>query len=149
MPAIPSLSERLADAVVELREIAEWDIPEILIAHQDDRSLHRRLGLGRPPTGAQLGSEVESAAARRQDGLGVSLTLTAPGGNDCAGRVDVSAIDWERGSAQLSVWVAPALRGRGIAAHALALASGWLTGSVGLTELEVAVSVDEEPGQGA
>ena len=61
MPSIPEPPDRIGDELIELRPIAEWDIPEVLIAHQDDRELHRRLGLSKPPTGAQLGSEVERA----------------------------------------------------------------------------------------
>lgn len=144
MPSIPQLTKRLGDELIQLREASEWDIPEILIAYQDDPDLHSRLGLRRPPTGAQLGSEIERSVERRQAGVGVSLTLVKPGDNYCCGRLDVSAIDWKRHRATLSVWVAPQLRGRGLAAHALRLASAWLRDSVGLDELGVAVVVDDE-----
>ena len=143
MPEIPQPPERLGDDLVELRPIAEWDIPEILIAHQDDRSLHALLGQERPPTGAQLGSQVEHAEADRLAGQALSLTLVEPGRNDCRGRVDVFAIDWESGSAQLKVWVAPQFRGRGFAAHALALVERWLDQSVGLSTLTVAARIDD------
>ncbi|HTW11107.1 MAG TPA: GNAT family N-acetyltransferase [Solirubrobacteraceae bacterium] len=146
MPAIPEPPARLADDVVELRAIAEWDIPEILIAHQDDPALHRLLGQQRPPTGAQLGSEVERAPAVREAGLGISLTLVEPGHNDCRGRVEVSQIDWENASAQLRVWVAPQFRGRGFAHHALELASDWLSNQVGLHELTVTAAIDTDSG---
>jgi RimJ/RimL family protein N-acetyltransferase len=139
MPSIPEPPDRIADDLVELRAIAEWDIPEVLIAHQDDPELHRRLGLPRPPSGAQLGSEVDDEAGRRQSGDGVKLTIVEPGGNDCRGRVEVSAIDWERGSAELRVWVAPQLRGRGYEQRAAELAGDWLQSSVGLSELTVSL----------
>lgn len=146
MPEIPEPPERLADAVVALRAIAEWDIPEILIAHQDDPQLHAKLGQARPPTGAQLGRQVEEAQAHRLAGSSFSLTLVEPGGSDCRGRIDVSAIDWDQRRAELSVWVAPQFRGRGYGDHALALATAWLTGAVGLSDLAVSVVVDEPHG---
>jgi len=93
MPPIPPLTERLRDEIVELREISEWDIPEILIAYQDDPTLHLRLAQRRPPTGAQLGSQVETAQAKRSAGIAVILTLVQPGGNDCRGRLDISQIN--------------------------------------------------------
>jgi RimJ/RimL family protein N-acetyltransferase len=137
MPAIPEPPEHLADELVELRQIAEWDIPEVLIAHQDDRELHRRLGLPKPPTGAQLGSEVDQAQARRLAGESLKLTIIEPGSNDCRGRVEIDTIDWERRSAELRVWVAPQRRGRGYEQHAAALAGNWLRSGVGLDELNV------------
>ncbi|HWE58879.1 MAG TPA: GNAT family N-acetyltransferase [Solirubrobacteraceae bacterium] len=137
MPSIPQPPDRIADALVELRPIEEWDIPEVLIAHQDDPELHRWLGLSRPPTGAQLGREVEDAQAVRQAGAGLKLTIVEPGSNDCRGRVEVAGIDWERGSATLRVWVVPELRGRGYEQRAAELAADWLRATVGLHELTV------------
>ncbi len=126
MPAIPELPERLSDGQVELRTSTEWDIPDILIAHQDDRDLYRRLGLPRPPSGAELGSAAEREPAQRAAGTAVKLTIVQPDSDDCRGRVEVREINWEQGSAALSVWVAPGLRGRGLARRALALAARWL-----------------------
>jgi RimJ/RimL family protein N-acetyltransferase len=137
MPSIPEPPDRITDPLVELRPIQEWDIPEVLIAHQDDPELHRWLGLSRPPSGAQLGSEVDNAHAAHQAGTGVRLTIVEPGSNDCRGRVEVDGIDWERGSATVRVWVVPQRRGRGYEQRAAELASGWLRTSVGLRELTV------------
>jgi RimJ/RimL family protein N-acetyltransferase len=139
MPSIPQPPDRFGDDLVELREIAEWDIPEVLIAHQDDRDLHRRLGLRKPPTGAQLGSEVEQAGAERLAGHSVKLTIVEPGQNDCRGRVEVSGFDWEQGSAAVRVWAAPHVRGRGYEQRAAELASEWLRTGVGLRHVEVTV----------
>jgi RimJ/RimL family protein N-acetyltransferase len=139
MPAIPEPPERLGDELVELREISEWDIPEVLIAHQDDRDLYERLGLERPPTGAQLGSEVDRAQAERLAGNAVKLTIVAPGENDCRGRVEVDSFDWEQGTAAMRVWVAPQLRGRGYEQSAAELASEWLRAGVGLQHVAVTV----------
>lgn len=139
MPTIPEPPDRISDDLVELRPIEEWDIPEVLIAHQDDRELHRRLGLPRPPSGAQLGSEVDNAQSVRLAGTGVKLTIVEPGSNDCRGRVEVDGIDWERGSAAVRVWVAPQLRGRGYEQRAAELASEWLRSSVGLRDLTVSL----------
>jgi RimJ/RimL family protein N-acetyltransferase len=139
MPSIPEPPNRISGELVELRAIAEWDIPEVLIAHQDDPELHNWLGLSRPPTGAQLGGEVDEASARRLAGDGVKLTIVEPGSNDCLGRVEVDGIDWERGSASVRVWVAPHLRGRGYEQRAAELAGQWLQSSMGLSDLTVSL----------
>ena len=139
MPTIPDPPDRIGDETIELRPIAEWDIPEVLIAHQDDRELHRRLGLTKPPSGAQLGSEVENERALRMAGESVKLTIVEPGANDCRGRVEVDDIDWERGSARVRVWVAPQLRGRGAEQRAAELTAEWLRTSMGIDELTVSL----------
>jgi RimJ/RimL family protein N-acetyltransferase len=137
MPSIPEPPDRIVDALLELRPIAEWDIPEVLIAHQDDPELHRWLGLTRPPTGAQLGREVEAARATHRAGTAVKLTIVEAGGNDCRGRVEVGEIDWETGRALVRVWVVPQLRGRGYERRAADLTAEWLRSYVGLTDLTV------------
>lgn len=139
MPSIPQPPDRLFNELIELRPIAEWDIPDVLIAHQDDDDLYRRLGMRKPPTGAQLGSEVENAEADRQAGTRIALTIVEPGGNDCRGRVQVDDVDWEQGSATVKVWAAPQVRGRGYEQHALDLAAAWLFNGVGLQRLQVAL----------
>jgi RimJ/RimL family protein N-acetyltransferase len=137
MTPIPELTGRLSDGVVELRPIADWDIPEILIAHQDDPQLFLRLALDRPPTGAQLGAEVERAAAERLAGTRVALTIVEPGREDCIGRVEAREIDWTQSSAELVAWVAPGQRGRGITTRAVALAAAWLMDACGLEHVAV------------
>ncbi len=75
----------------------------------------------------------------------MALTIVEPGRNDCRGRVDAHAIDWEAGSAELGIWVAPDVRGRGYARHALVLFSDWLLERVGLRTLELITGADNEP----
>jgi len=142
MPSIPDLAERLGDGRVELRLAAERDIPEILIAHQDDRQLYDRLGLERPPSGAELGRAAELADAEREAGTRVELTILEPGSDDCRGRIVVHDLDWEQGQAELDVWLTPQLRGRGLGRGALKLAAQWLFVACGLRRLELLTETD-------
>ncbi len=135
MTAIPPAPTRLHSDAVELRPISGWDIPEILIAHQDDRRLAVDLGLAKPPSGAQLGREVDDAPADWAAGT-LKLTLVQPGSDDCRGRLTIDAIDLAAGTARATVWVAPHLRGRGLARAALALAGDWLARSCGIEQLQ-------------
>src|ERR1700761_4125096 len=126
MPAFPDLSEPLSGTAASLRPAVERDIPEMLIAHQDDPRLYRRIGLERPPSGAELGRRAEGAAAESAAGARVWLTIVAPGGDECRGELDVRDVDWDHLRAEISIWVSPAHRGRGMGADALRLAGGWL-----------------------
>lgn len=139
MPVIPEPPDRLGDGVIELRGVTEWDIPDTLIAFQDDRHLHQRIGWRKPPTGAQLGSEVEHEPAERLAGRSVRLTIVEYGGRDWRGRVTMHDFDWSAASASMQVFLAPAARGRGYEPRAVALASGWLFAATPVDRLTVSV----------
>jgi RimJ/RimL family protein N-acetyltransferase len=145
MPPFAQLSEPLSDGVVALRLTAERDIPEILIAYQDDPDLHLRLGTDRPPSGAELGRRSERAEADRETGRHVSLTVLEPGSDVCVGQITTSRVEWQQARAELGMWLAPQARGRGLAGRALRLASLWLFETTPLERLQVTT----EPGNEA
>lgn len=149
MPAFPHFDEPLGDERVALRYAAERDIPEILIAHQDDPQLHVRRGIARPPSAAELGRQAESAAAERIAGTNVTLTILEPGSDDCRGQIYVHNVDWDHARAELGIWLAPQFRNQGLAPRALRLASGWLLGSCGLQRLEILTEPGNERMLGA
>ena len=142
MPAFPDLAAPLRADGAELRFAAERDIPEILIAHQDDERLYVRLGLERPPSGAELGRRSETEAAQRAAGDGVRFTILQAGSDLCRGQLDVHRVDWDERRAEAGVWVAPQVRGRGLAAAALRLAGGYLFADCGLARLELLTEPD-------
>jgi RimJ/RimL family protein N-acetyltransferase len=145
MPSIPRLEQPLVGERVGLRLAAERDIPEVLIAHQDDPELYARLGLPRPPSGAELGRQMELAEREREAGVRVRLTVLEPGSDDCRGRISVHSIDWESGRAELGMWLAPRSRGRGLAPAALALVAGWLFDECQLDRVELLTEPDNKP----
>ncbi|HZU39609.1 MAG TPA: GNAT family N-acetyltransferase, partial [Solirubrobacteraceae bacterium] len=149
MARLPSLTEALQNAAVRLRDAAERDIPEILIAHEDDPSMHLRLGLERPPSGAELGRQAESGHADRLAGSGTTLALTRPGADLCLGQLAVHHVDWDHGWAELTLWVAPQARRRGLGSGALALAAPWLFAEAGLERLHFLCEPDNVPMQRA
>ncbi|MGH2876333.1 MAG: GNAT family N-acetyltransferase [Solirubrobacteraceae bacterium] len=147
MSRFPDLEQPLRGTVAEVRLAAERDIPEVLIAHQDDAELHVRLGMRRPPSASELGSRVEGSAIERRSGSGVWLTIVSPDvapPDRCSGQLDVIAVDWDHGRAELAVWVVPQQRGRGLASGALALVGRWLLSECGLSRVALAAPPDQE-----
>jgi RimJ/RimL family protein N-acetyltransferase len=132
MPSFPELAEPLTDGVVSLRLTAERDIPEVLIAYQDDPDLARALGEPRPPSGAELGRRAERAESERLAGSGLIYTILEAGSDVCTGEVRVQEVDWEHGIAGLAAWTAPRVRGRGLARRAIFLVRDWLWRECGL-----------------
>ena len=145
MSSFPLLDDPLADGRVALRDYAERDIPEILIAHQDEPRLHLLTGGDRPPSGAELGRAAEREALDRAAGGRATLTILEPGSDTCRGQVHVYPIDWDQSRAEICIWVAPQVRGRGLGAAALKLAGRWLLGACGLARVETFVELDNAP----
>jgi RimJ/RimL family protein N-acetyltransferase len=145
MPAIPQLQDPLQDERVVLRDIAERDIPEILIAYQDDPLLHFNMGARRPPSGAELGRGIELEPTQRGSGVHATLTVMEPREDVCRGQLFVHEVDWEHRRADLAVWVAPQLRRRWLARSALRLAATWLLTTCQLARVQVLTRADNEP----
>lgn len=137
MSSFPLLADPLSDGRAALRDYRERDIPEILIAYQDDPRLHVLNHEDRPPTGAELGSRAEREEALRAAGEGVTLTVLEPGSDTCRGQVRVRGVDWDHRRGELAVWLAPQVRGRGLGRSALRLAGEWLLGDCGLVRVEI------------
>jgi RimJ/RimL family protein N-acetyltransferase len=137
MPSFPELDRPLTADGIAVRPAAERDIPEVLIAYQDDPELHLRLGQERPPSGAELGRLAERAGTDRVAGHVMMLTIADEGSDVCLGQINVHHVDWEHSRAELGVWVAPAARGRGLARSALRLVAGWLLREARLERIQV------------
>ncbi len=142
MPSFPPLDTPLASDRAQLRFEAERDIPEVLIAHQEDPELFVRLGLERPPSGAELGRRVEEAEQRRADGDGVRFTILPPDDDVCRGQADVHRVDWDHLRAEAGIWIAIEHRGQGLASAALVLLGRWLFEECGLQRLELFTEPD-------
>jgi RimJ/RimL family protein N-acetyltransferase len=145
VPSIPDLASPLRDDHVALRLAAERDIPEILIAYEDDPELHARLGTDRPPSGAELGRRMERLDGDMAAGTAVTLTILKPGSDECRGQLNVHRIDWDNLRAELGIWLAPQARGNGLARAALRLAAGWMFSAWGLERVAILTEPDNEP----
>jgi RimJ/RimL family protein N-acetyltransferase len=145
MPRIPAPTEPLSDERVSLRLSAERDIPEILIAYQDDPQLHIRMGEERPPSGAELGRREERAASERAAGTHLTLTILEAGSDICRGQIYVHHVDWDDERAEMGMWLSPQFRGRGLAGPALRLASAWLLRTCRFERLQIVTAPHNEP----
>ncbi|HUA50214.1 MAG TPA: GNAT family protein [Solirubrobacteraceae bacterium] len=142
MSSFPALAEPLSDGHLVLRDYVERDIPEILIAYQDDPRLHLLTGENRPPSGAELGSRAEREPAARAAGEQATLSIVQAGSDTCRGQVRVGGADWDNARAQLAIWLAPQVRRHGLGRRALRLAGGWVLGACHMARLEMLAEPD-------
>jgi ribosomal-protein-alanine N-acetyltransferase len=142
---IPDLNNPLSDGPIRLRLAAERDIPEVLVAHQDDHLMYASLGMKRPPSGAEIGRQLEQAPGDRAAGNQVTLTILDRESEDCRGQLDAYEFDWDNARAELSIWVVPQARGRGFARAGLKLGAGWLFESCGIERVQLLSSPGNEP----
>ena len=145
MSSFPRLDEPLTDGSVVLRDYAERDIPEILIAYQDDPRLHVLTGEDRPPRGAELGRRAEREPAARAAGERATLTILESDSDTCRGQVRVEDADWDQNRAGVTIWLAPQVRGRGLGRRALRLTGEWLIQTCGLARVELLAEPSNVP----
>jgi RimJ/RimL family protein N-acetyltransferase len=144
VPRFPELERPLTNGQVVVRFGEERDIPEILIAYQDDRELHLRMDQERPPSGAELGRRAERAQGDRAAGRAVTFTILEPDSDVCRGQIYVHSVDWDNLRAEVGIWVAPGSRRRGLASGALALVARWLLRESRLERVQVATERENE-----
>jgi RimJ/RimL family protein N-acetyltransferase len=63
----------------------------------------------------------------------------------CRGQIFTPEVDWRHARAELGMWLAPQVRGRGLASRALKLTANYLLGSTTLERLQIVTEPDNEP----
>ena len=146
MSVIPALASPLIDGDLMVRAYAERDIPEILIAFQDDPDAPHP-DRARAPAERRAAREPERDRRRRADrGRAPARSTIAETETDtCRGRISVHHFDWDHRRAELGMWLAPEVRGRGWAARALRLVAPWLIDACGIERVELLAEPDNEP----
>ncbi len=137
MPAFPALDEPLRDDCVALRYGAERDIPEVLIAHDDDPDLYLALGQRAAAHGrrAREPRRARAGGARRRHRAPGSRSLSRVPAH-FLGELNFHHVDWENRRAEVGIWLTAAARGRGLGTRALRLAGEWLLVTCGFERVE-------------
>ena len=147
MSSFPLLTEPLTDGTVVLRDYEERDIPEILIAYQDDSRMHL-LTAGGPPAergragraGRARGRRTRDRGARHADGR------SSRGSDTCRGQIRVEPVDWDQSRAELRIWLAPQVRGTaGSDAGRCGSPANGCIGPCGLARVELLAEPDNAP----
>jgi ribosomal-protein-alanine N-acetyltransferase len=136
VPAI-ELPARLVGERCVLRPLTDADVPAYARAFVDDPELGAALGAESDPDGQLLrdrpGVIAEGAAA----GAFLELVIANPEDDRLLGTVTLHSFDWRHLHTEVGFWLAPAERGRGIAAEAIALCVEWAFSGLGMYRVEM------------
>ena len=122
----------LTDGVVRLRHWRDDDVPAVLAAYSDPAI---QLWHARSMTPDEAVAWVRAWPERwqREDGAGWAIELDG----DVVGQISLRRIQLVDAWAEISYWVLPAGRGRGIAPAALELLTEWAFTQVGILRLSL------------
>ncbi|WP_421743239.1 GNAT family N-acetyltransferase [Cellulomonas sp.] len=122
---------------LHLRPWRAQDVDAVVAAYADPgiRRWHDR-SMDHPEAAAWVASWADRW--RAETGAGWAIATT----DAVLGQISLRSFDHGDGRSDISYWVLPAARGRGIATTALATLSTWAFGALGLHRIEVDHSVD-------
>ncbi|MGN6695149.1 MAG: GNAT family N-acetyltransferase [Aquihabitans sp.] len=122
-----------ADPPLALRSFSPEDAPFVIEAFGDPgiRRWHRRM----MDTVADALAWIEDITARQRDDASINRVVLD--GGRPVGRVGLTRLDLAEGFGELSYWVLPTDRGRGIATRATLAVVGWALGPLGLHRINL------------
>lgn len=127
---------RLADDRVLLRPFDEDDVPVVTACCQDP--LIQRFTRIPYPYGEEDAREfIAGAPVRRLMGESIDLAMSDAGDRRLLGAIGLVIDRHDVHRAEIGYWVAPAERGRGVAARGLALLSAWALTDGGFARLDL------------
>ena len=138
----------LADEVVALRPWHVGDAPAVATAIHGDPEIASWLDQVPQPYGLD-DAHAYIAACRGgwEDGTLASFAVLDPTGRRVLGSLGIRFADLPDGVAEAGYWVAREARGRGVATHALRLASRWLFRAAEVERLQLRADALNVPSQ--
>lgn len=135
----------LTDGVVTLRP---WRLPDDMATLEnaaEDRRITATTTLPEDLTEAAAAAWVERQHQRLSTGTGIALAMAMAHTDHAVGFVGLFGLDRDWRMADLGYWVAPAVRGEGIAQRAVVLLVDWAWQHLDLARIEARIVVDNEP----
>jgi RimJ/RimL family protein N-acetyltransferase len=146
MTALPLPDPPLADDLVRLRPWTEADVHAAFRATQD-ALIQRFTRVPENQTEAELRRFVEGREPARRAGEALTLVIADVRSDDLLGVISLLRLEWEQRRGEIGYWVAPWVRGRGVATRATRMLSRWALRSLGLARVALHTDTDNEASQ--
>lgn len=141
MDPIPLPDPPLSDEVITLGQFADSDL-DALVAACNDPAIARYTFIPAPYSRTDAELFVSGQAERRLAGEALDLAIRARPGGALLGAAGLRIFRPRRASCEIGYWVAPDVRGRGIAPRAVGLLAGWALRTLRLERIELTPDVD-------
>jgi ribosomal-protein-alanine N-acetyltransferase len=115
-----------------LRAWRDSDAPAVVVGYADPQIQRWHV---RSMTEAEARAWIAAWPARRAAETGIGWAITAE--DAVVGQISLRKVDMHEAVGEISYWVTPEARGRGIATRALRAMSAWAFGELGLHRLEL------------
>jgi RimJ/RimL family protein N-acetyltransferase len=144
MRAFPPPPEPLETGLVRLREWTDDD-RDSLVAMANDETIRRWTRVPAPYTGRHADEWFAFTRGARAAGHQAAFAAVAPGDGELLGSIDLRIHPADPAIGELGYMVGPRARGRGVAAQAVELVTGWAFDSLGIERMEILVDPRNEP----
>jgi RimJ/RimL family protein N-acetyltransferase len=133
----------LSDGVVRLEPLDERFVPDFeALATDPDVVRFTRVPAQRD--GRFVAGWIAGYVQGWADGTRAGFAIVDADDGSFLGMCGLIRIDWETSEAELGYVVAPAARGRGVAARAIGLISRWAFAALGLARIEAVIDVEND-----
>lgn len=135
---------RLDDGSVRLEPLGPVHLAGMR-ALGDDADVVRFTYVRAPLTDEAAGAWLDRYVQGWRDGTLAGFAIERSGGGEFLGFVAIVRYDAEGREAEIGYIVAPAARGRGVAASAVGLVTDWCLGPLGLERVELRIDAENTP----
>lgn len=146
MTALPLPDPPLADDLVRLRPWSQADVHAAFRATQD-ALIQRFTRVPENQTEADVRRFFEGREPARRIGEALTLVIADARSDDLLGVISLLRLEWEQRRGEIGYWVAPWVRGRGVATRATRLLSRWALRDLGLARVALHTDTDNEASQ--
>lgn len=130
-----------------LRRLEADDAPWIAAACNDREMSRYTAVIPYPYSLADARSFIRFAAHRWDEGTGATFAVGRDPGGDGLGTIALNIHKADPAMAEVGYWLCKQARGRGIAATAVRLVSGWAFAELGIERLNLTTAVENVPSQ--
>jgi RimJ/RimL family protein N-acetyltransferase len=143
---IPLPDPPLADEEVVLRPFEEPDLDRLVEACRDP-AIAEYTFIPAPYARSDAELFVSGQSERRRAGEAIDLAIRARGDGELLGATGLRVFRPERFSCEIGYWVAPELRGRGIAPRAVRMLADWALDALPVRRIELTPDADNRASQ--
>ena len=134
--------DRIEDAVVVLRPLADRDVEPFVRAFAAEPALGAWVGFDEDPDAAAVRSNIEAGPKRAASGRGLERAIADRETDAFLGSLLLHSFAWEHRRCEIGFWLVQDARRRGIGTRAVGLAIDWVFNTLDFQRIEMTTTPD-------